>query len=181
MHPVPARLPVSPTIGGTGRSRPLPCSAAIVPLRGLPVTPWHRPYARQEQANMRSALLMGRELLRCRLAKGNHDALLGRVAERLDAACEGAAPFCILPTSRTPPGVRACPRYVCSPFRRESRGSHGGGQAHDAAYPTQDAFPQSAAGVGGPSRSRIKGPPLGWRELAPRMVGSRAEGLGGWL
>ena len=49
---------------------------------------------RHETANMRAALLVARELLRCRLLDAGHDALLLRMAELLDAAATGAEPFC---------------------------------------------------------------------------------------
>ena len=48
---------------------------------------------------MRAAVIVARELLRCRLLESGRDALLEWVAELLDAACRGAAPFCTLPTS----------------------------------------------------------------------------------
>ena len=71
------------------------CADLILPLGYAAVT---EPHTRQEQANMRAAIIMARELLRCRLAEGGRDALLERVAELLDAACRGAAPFCSLST-----------------------------------------------------------------------------------
>ena len=43
---------------------------------------------------MRAALIVARELLRCRLMESGRDALLERVAELLDAAATGAPPFC---------------------------------------------------------------------------------------
>ena len=65
---------------------------------------------------MRAALIVARELLRCRLAEGGRDALLERVAELLDAACRGATPFCTLPTLQTMPGARAGPRHARAPI-----------------------------------------------------------------
>ena len=53
------------------------------------------PYTRQEQANSRAALMVARELLRCRLLEGGCDVLLERVAELLDAAASGTPPFCV--------------------------------------------------------------------------------------
>ena len=43
------------------------------------------PHSRREQANMRVAFTVARELLRCRLMESSRDALLERVAELLDA------------------------------------------------------------------------------------------------
>ena len=51
------------------------------------------PHTRREQANMRVALMVARELLRRRLMESGRDALLERVAELLDAAASGAPPF----------------------------------------------------------------------------------------
>src|SRR4051812_34075515 len=52
------------------------------------------PHTRREQANMRAALTVAREQLRCRLMESGRDALLERVTELLDAAATGAPPFC---------------------------------------------------------------------------------------
>src|SRR4051812_2924539 len=52
------------------------------------------PHTRREQANMRAALTVARELLRCRLMESGREALLERVAELLDAVASGAPPFC---------------------------------------------------------------------------------------
>ena len=64
---------------------------------------------------MQAALIVARELLRCRLVEGGRDALLERVAELLDAACRGAAPFCTLPTSQAVAGACAGPHHARSP------------------------------------------------------------------
>ena len=65
---------------------------------------------------MQAAIIVARELLRCRLAEGGRDALLERVAELLDAACRGAAPFCTLPTPLTMAGARAGPHRAHAPL-----------------------------------------------------------------
>ena len=57
------------------------------------------PHTWQEQVNMRAALIMVRELRRYRLVESGRDSLLECVAELLDAACRGTAPFCCLSTS----------------------------------------------------------------------------------
>mgnify|MGYP006973733124 CR=1 FL=1 len=44
---------------------------------------------------MRAALVVAREMLRCRLMESGCDVLLERVAELLDAAALGAPPFCV--------------------------------------------------------------------------------------
>ena len=74
------------------------------------------PHTHREQENMRAAFIVARELLRCRLAEGAHDALLEWVTELLDVACKGATPFCTLPTSRAVPGACASPRHACAPL-----------------------------------------------------------------
>lgn len=92
---------------------------------------------------------MACELLRCILVEGSRDALLARVGELLDAACEGAAPFRILAASRTPPGTRARPYCICSSSREEPRGPRGGDSARGASHLTQEARPQGVARLGG--------------------------------
>jgi hypothetical protein len=131
--------------------------------------------ARRELANMRAALLVARELLRCRLAESGHDALLGRVAELLDAACAGTEPFRTPPVSRTPPGACARPHCICSPLQRGPEGSHEGDPAGGVALSTQGASSRSTAGVGGPSGSRDEEPPFARRDQAPGMSGTGAE------
>jgi hypothetical protein len=132
-------------------------------------------HARRELANMRAALLVARELLRCRLAESGHDALLGRVVELLDAACVGTEPFLTPPVSRTPPGACAHPHCICSPLQRGPEGSHEGDPAGDVSLSTQGASSRSTAGVGGPSGSRDKEPPFARRDQAPGMSGTGAE------
>ena len=68
------------------------------------------PHTRREQANMRAALNVARELLWCRLAESGHDALLERVAELLDAASRGTPPFCSLPAPQVVAEARTRPR-----------------------------------------------------------------------
>ena len=78
-----------------------------------------------------------RELLRCRLAEGSHDTLLGRVAELLDAACKGTMPFRIMSASRTPQGACAHTKRVYSPLREELEGANGGSSAYAVVHPTR--------------------------------------------
>ena len=56
-------------------------------------------HTRREHANMRAAVIVAQELLRCRLLESDSEALLEWVAELLEAACRGAAQFCTLPMS----------------------------------------------------------------------------------
>ena len=66
---------------------------------------------------MRAAVIVAGELLQCRLLESGREALLERVAELLDAACRGAAPFCTLPTSQAV-GGRPHPRHNRAPPSR---------------------------------------------------------------
>ena len=68
------------------------------------------PHTRREQANMRAALTVARELLRCRLMESGPNALLERVAELLDAAATGALPFCYQLTPQAAAGPHGKPR-----------------------------------------------------------------------
>lgn len=99
-------------------------------------------HARWEQANTQAALVVARELLRCKVAEGGRDALLSCVNELLDAACEGVAPFRIRLTSRTPPGTRVRPCCVCSSPREELGGPRRGSPVHGAAQLTKRRAPR---------------------------------------
>ena len=76
-------------------------------------------------ANMRVALLVARELLRCRLLDSGHNVLLLRVAELLDAASTGAEPF-FFHTTTLGTGCRASrARRASRPDNRSIRGQRG--------------------------------------------------------
>ena len=60
---------------------------------------------------MRAAVIVARELLRCRMLDSGRDALLEQVTELLDAACRGATLFCTLPTVHAVVGARAHPQH----------------------------------------------------------------------
>ena len=64
---------------------------------------------------MQAALIMARELLRCRLAESGHDALLEHVDELLDATSRGTLPFYSLPTPQVVAEARARPRPARAP------------------------------------------------------------------
>ena len=98
---------------------------------------------------MRAAIIVARELLRCRLAKSGRDVLLERVAELLDAACRGAAPFCLLPTPQAVTGVRAGPRRAHAPPGEPTRFDNTN-VARGAALPTTTTPPLGGASSGGP-------------------------------
>ena len=65
---------------------------------------------------MRPAVIVARELLRCRLLESGRDAMLERVAELLDAACRGASPFCITPMSQVVVGGTPIPDTTARPL-----------------------------------------------------------------
>ena len=69
------------------------------------------PHSRREQANMRAALTVARELLRCRLMESGRDALLERVAELLDAAASEAPPFCYRLSPQATAGPHGRPHH----------------------------------------------------------------------
>jgi len=73
------------------------------------------PHSRWEQANMRAALTVARELLRCRLMESGRDTLLERVAELLDAAASGAPPFCYRLPPQATAGPRSEPHHIRAP------------------------------------------------------------------
>ena len=64
---------------------------------------------------MRAALIVARELLRCRLMESGRDAVLERVAKLLDAACRGTPPFCSMATPQVVAEARARPRQARGP------------------------------------------------------------------
>ena len=94
-----ARAP--PNAARRGRRGPAPstltprCARAAARALSYDVAP--APHTRRERANMRAALIVAQELLRCGLAESGCDALLERIAELLDAASRGTPPFCSLP------------------------------------------------------------------------------------
>ena len=73
------------------------------------------PHSRREQAYMRAALTVARELLRCRLMESGRDTLLERVAELLDVAASGAPPFCHRLSSQATAGPRGEPHHIRAP------------------------------------------------------------------
>ena len=58
---------------------------------------------------MWAAVMVVRELLRCRLLESSHDTLLERVAKLMYATCRGASPFCTLPMKQAVVGALAHP------------------------------------------------------------------------
>ena len=118
---------------------------------------------------MQAAIIVARELLRCRLAEGGRDALLERVAELLDAACRGAAPFCTMPMPQVVPGARVGPRRARVPPGAR-RGLEGVNTARSTAYPTSTVPPPGEASSGGPSWGRAGTPPRSRQGLAPGSV-----------
>ena len=91
---------------------------------------------RREPANMRAALLVARELLRCRLLDTGHDALLLRVAELLDAAATGAEPFCFRITS---PETGGRPDRARSPVWARPTTTYEGDVGYDPLNPAYDS------------------------------------------
>ena len=85
---------------------------------------------------MRAALLVARELLRCRLLDAGHDALLLRVAELLDAAATGAEPFCFRITS---PETGGRPDRARSPVWARPTTTYEGDVGYDPLNPTYDS------------------------------------------
>ena len=65
--------------------------------------------------NMRVALTVAQELLRCRLMESGWDALLECVAELLDAAAMGAPPFCYQLTPQAAAGSHNGPHRTRVP------------------------------------------------------------------
>jgi hypothetical protein len=117
---------------------------------------------------MRAALIVARELLRCRLAVGGRDTLLERVAELLHAACRGAAPFCSLPMPQAVKGVHAGPRRARAPPGAPT-GFDNTNVARGAALPTTTAPPPGGASSGGPLRGRAGVAPHGHQDQAPGL------------
>ena len=64
---------------------------------------------------MKAALMVARELLRCRLQESGHDVLLERVAELLDAGALGAPLFCVQLPPQAPGGSRRGPIRAHAP------------------------------------------------------------------
>ena len=64
---------------------------------------------------MRAALMVARELLRCRLMESGRDALLERVAELLDVAASGASPFYSLLAPQAAAGPHGGPHRARAP------------------------------------------------------------------
>ena len=87
------------------------------------------PHTRREQANMRAALIVARELLRCQLMESGRDALLERVAELLDVVATGALPFCSLLMLQAVVGSHGGPRRTRVPQVRQEASSTPGRQA----------------------------------------------------
>mgnify|MGYP006961253016 CR=1 FL=1 len=119
LNPVPQAARASQNATGRGR-----CGHALPGLTPRQVRSAARasnhavataPHTRREQANMRAALTVARELLRCRLMESGRDALLERVAELLDAAASGAPPFCSLLTPQAAAGSHGGPRRARVP------------------------------------------------------------------
>ena len=116
------------------------------------------PHTRREQANMRAALTVARELLRCRLMESGRDALLERVAELLDAAATGAPPFCYQLTPQAAAGSHGGPRRS-----RVLQGAPGGlidtNMTHGGGRPTVPAPSQMGAGTSVAAYGPIGAPP----------------------
>ena len=133
-------------------------------------------------ANMRAALRVARELLRCRLLDTGHDVLLLRVTELLDAASTGAKPFCFHTTT---PGTRCCAGRARSLVWSRPVVTYEGDMGYDPLNPTYDTapLPQSplysgTAPVDEPSGDNRRTTPDAGCDQAPARGGSGAEGQG---
>ena len=135
---------------------------------------------RHEMANMMAALLVARELLRCRLLDSGHDALLLRVAELLDAASTRAEPFCFHTTTRGT-GCRASRARL--PVWSRPAATYEGDMGYDPLNPAYDAAPlprsplySGTAPVEEPSGGDPRTMPNAGCNQAPASGGSGAEG-----
>ena len=107
---------------------------------------------------MRAAIIVARELLRCRLAEGGRDALLEWVAKLLDAAYRGAAPFCSLSTPCMVAEACARPQRTHA-HHRALKGFDCNNTALAAAHPAATTVPPARAGPGGPLRGHTGASP----------------------
>ena len=102
---------------------------------------------------MLAALIVARELLRCRLAENGRDALLERVAELLDCACRCEPPFYSLSMPQVVAEVRVRPRRARAPpgaMEEPDDTNIGTGVAH----PTAATSSQAGASAGGLLQAR---------------------------
>ena len=107
---------------------------------------------------MRAALVVARELLRCRLMESGRDALLECVTELLDAAAMGAPPFCYQLTPQAAAGSHVGPRRA-----RVPPSAPGGfvdvSTMHGRGHPLASEPPRMGAGTSVIAHSPIRAPP----------------------